>query len=571
MNTFDLVVRNGIVVDGSGLPGLQADVGIVGDRIVHVGRIREKGRTEIDAEGHAVTPGFVDGHTHMDAQVFWDPYGTCSSWHGVTTVVMGNCGFTLAPCRDNARELVVRNVERAEDIPPAALAEGIEWSWESYTGYLDAVDRLPKAINYAGYVGHSALRTWAMGERAFEQDATADDLDDMAAELRRALKAGAIGFSTSRNPVHTTSDDRPVASRRSDWSEVVRLASVLAEFGGDRIFQLAVERAMADPDPTIRKAAFDRLKHLASYCGSPVTFGIIEEEDGHRWRGLLDVVDESNRLGGRAFGQSLPRAVTVLYSFKARLPYDRLSGWSEIRDLPVDAKRRILESAEGRERLVKSAIHGPYLVSGGTVGRAPDYERMNVLYDPVGPNPTVAELARQRGVHPVDVIIDEALVSNFDRFFSLRVGNHIEEDVLTILRHPRVVTTFSDSGAHVGYIMESSIQTYLLAYWVRQRQEFTFEEAVRMLTLEPATAWGFYDRGMVRPGFVADLNVIDPSSVAPSELTVDTDLPGSVSRLKQKAQGIKSTIVAGHVTLSEGENTGVMPGRLLRRQPILSS
>ena len=567
MSTYDLVVRNGTVVDGSGLAGFRADVGVVGDRIAHIGRIRETGQTEIDAEGHAVTPGFIDGHTHMDAQVFWDPYGTCSSWHGVTTVVMGNCGFTLAPCRTAERQLVVRNLERAEDIPPAALALGIEWSWEGYAGYLDAVDSVPKAINYAGYVGHSALRTWAMGERAFEERASGEDQEEMAAELRRALSAGAIGFTTSQSDSHTTSDDRPVASRLADWHEVSSLVSVLSEFGGDRIFELSVEQATADPDPEVRAAAFGRLKDLAAGCGSPVTFGIIGEDNGYRWHGLLDVVEDANRRGGRSFGQSLPRAATVLYSFKGRLPYDRLAEWAEIRDLPIEAKRRLLESTEDRERLVEAAVNGPYTHVGGTVGRAPDYERMDVMYNPVGPNPTVADLARRRGVQPADVIIDEALAHDFDLFFSLRVGNHREEDVLTIMKHPRVVMTFSDSGAHVGYVLESSIQTYLLAYWVRQRQEFTFEEAVRMITLAPATAWGFHDRGMVKPGFAADLNVIDPETVAPLELTVDADLPGSISRLKQRSQGIKATVVAGQVTLTDGEHTGTMSGRLLRRQP----
>lgn len=567
MSMYDLVIRNGTVVDGSGLAGFRADVGVIGDRIAHVGRIRDKGSKEIDAEGHSVTPGFIDGHTHMDAQIFWDPYGTCSSWHGVTTVVMGNCGFTLAPCRGDARELVVRNLERAEDIPPVALAQGIEWSWENYAGYLDAIDALPKAINYAGYVGHSALRTWAMGERAFTEKSSSDDLQEMATELRRALDAGAMGFTTSRSDTHTTSDDRPVASRVAEWDEVVSLVSVLSEFGGDRIFEISVEQRTADPDPEVRTAAFRRLEDLAAECGSPVTFGIIGEDNSYRWQGLLSVIDQAHRRGGRAFGQSLPRAATVLYSFKGRLPYDRLPEWTAIRDLPIEAKRKLLEEPADRKRLVDAAVNGPYTTSGGTVGRAPDYDRMDVMYTPMGPNPSVADLARQRGVEPVDVIIDEAMAHNFDLFFSLRVGNHRESDVLTILRHPRVVMTFSDSGAHVGYVLESSIQTYLLAYWVRQRQEFSFEEAVRMITLAPARAWGFHDRGLVRPGCIADLNVIDPETVAPSAITVDTDLPGAVSRLKQRAQGILATVVGGQVTLSEGEHTGAMPGRLLRRQP----
>ena len=211
--SFDLVVRGGTVIDGSGLGSFRADIGVVGDRIAAVGRIAARGREEIDAEGHVVTPGFIDGHTHLDAQLFWDPHGVNSCWHGVTTVVMGNCGFTLAPVRSDERALVVRNLERAEDIDPAALAAGIDWGWQTFPEYLDAVDRTPKAIHYAANIGHSALRTWAMGERAFEEPANDNDLTRMSNQLEAALRAGAIGFTTSRTEHHETSDDRPVASR----------------------------------------------------------------------------------------------------------------------------------------------------------------------------------------------------------------------------------------------------------------------------------------------------------------------------------------------------------------------
>ena len=206
---YDLVIRNGTVVDGTGGPRFRADVGVVGDRIATLGRIRERGSREIDAEGRFVAPGFVDGHTHMDAQVFWDPLGTCSCWHGVTTVVMGNCGFTLAPCREDEKDLAMRSLERAEDIARDAMLEGITWQWETYADYLDALDRTPKGINYSGYIGHSALRTYVMGERAFDGTATDDDLSAMRREVESALRAGAIGFSTSRSPNHETADDRP--------------------------------------------------------------------------------------------------------------------------------------------------------------------------------------------------------------------------------------------------------------------------------------------------------------------------------------------------------------------------
>src|SRR5579871_2299850 len=255
---YDTVIRNGTVVDGSGLGSFRADVGIVGDRIAFVGRIRERGARDIDADGHVVTPGFIDGHTHMDAQVFWDPSGSSSCWHGVTTAVMGNCGFSLAPVRDDERALVVRNLERAEDINPAALAAGIDWSFRTFPEYLDAVDRLPKGINYASQIGHSALRTWAMGERAFDESASEEHLAKMEVALRTSLKAGAIGFTSSRSP-HETSDDKPVASRLATWDEVRRLAGVLGELGTG-VVQIAPEM-YADEE---RRADYNkRVKELA--------------------------------------------------------------------------------------------------------------------------------------------------------------------------------------------------------------------------------------------------------------------------------------------------------------------
>jgi N-acyl-D-aspartate/D-glutamate deacylase len=243
------VIKNGVLVDGSGLPRYHADVAVQHGRIAAIGRIRERAREVIDADGLVVSPGFVDGHTHMDAQVFWDPLGTCSCWHGVTSVVMGNCGFTLAPCAEKDKHLVVRNLERAEDISGQAMAAGIRWGWTTFPEFLDCVDALPKGINYAGYLGHCALRTYVMGERAFEQPATEDDLAAMERELRDAIRSGAMGFTTSRSPIHETPDGRPVASRLATWDEVRRLVGVMGDMNAG-IFELAGEavgRELSDP------------------------------------------------------------------------------------------------------------------------------------------------------------------------------------------------------------------------------------------------------------------------------------------------------------------------------------
>jgi N-acyl-D-amino-acid deacylase len=561
--TYDLVVRGGTIVDGSGSPRYRADIGIDGSTIVAVGRIDGRGRTEIDAEGHVVTPGFVDGHTHMDAQVFWDPIGSCSSYHGVTSVVMGNCGFSLAPAPESQRDLVVRNLERAEDISPEAMAAGIPWSWDSFRSYLAAVDGLPKAINYAAYVGHSALRTFVMGGRAFEQASSPDDVQAMQRELRDALHAGAIGMSTSRSDNHLTPDGLPVASRLAEWSEIEQLVGAMGELGVG-LFELANESQVAARDPEARAQANARLRRLAVDTGVPVTFGVLGAADPQIWRDQLALLDETAAEGGRMFAQTHCRGVSVLLSFQTRLPFDRLPEWAELRALPLDEQAELLRRPDVRERLVRAANEGDYGRAVGAEARRPRYDRIHVLERAHGPNPTLAQLAEASGRDPVEIMIDLALESKFEQFFQQFPVKQDLAAIEVMLRHPRTAMTFSDSGAHVSQIMDSSIQTDLLAEWVRRRQVFSLEEAVRMITYVPATLWGMTDRGLVREGMAADLNVLDPDTVAPQLPGLVADLPAGARRLVQKAQGIKATIVAGQAVLADGVPTGALPGRLLR-------
>lgn len=563
MPEHSLVIRNGTVVDGSGLPAYRADVGVSGDRIVTIGRIPERGREEIDAEGHVVTPGFVDGHTHMDAQVFWDPLGTSSCWHGVTTVVMGNCGFTLAPARSDERELVIRNLERAEDIPAESLAEGLPWGWERFREYIEALERTPKGINYGAYVGHSAMRTWVMGERAFEEPASDDDLAAMEDELRDALAAGAMGFTTSRSDNHKTSDDRPVASRIAPWEEVVALVDAMSRAGGG-IFELSNESVMASPDPAERAESMGRLRDLAASTGVLTTFGVTTFGGDDRWRELLAMIDETAGRGGRMVGQSSSKEQGAVFSFETWLPFDRLPEWREVRERPLAEQAKLLRDPDVRRRLVEAA-HSDRYPPGGFPSKEPDYERIQVLEQMVRPNRSLAEVARERGGDPVEVMIDLALERDFDQFFPLVTGNADFGDVRTILEHPRTIMTFSDSGAHVSQVINSSLHTQLLSYWVREREVFGLEEAVRMITLEPATAWGLADRGLIREGFVADLNVIDPDTVAPELPRVVDDLPGGATRLEQEATGIAATVVRGEVLLRDGRHVGTFPGAVARR------
>ena len=562
--SYDLVIKNGTVIDGSGLPRYRADVGVRHGRIVTIGRIRERAREVVDAEGQVVTPGFVDGHTHMDAQIFWDPLGTSSCWHGITSVVMGNCGFTLAPCAKENKHLVVRNLQRAEDIPPAAMEAGIEWRWTTFPEFLDCLDSLPKGINYGGYVGHSAVRTYVMGERAFEQAASEDDLKAMEREVRDAIRAGAIGFTTSRSPAHETPDGRYVASRLATWDEVRRLVGVMGDLNAG-LFEIAGEGVDRAPgDPGLRDYHV-RLRDLAVDTGRPVTFGVFSRRGvPDVWRKYLSLLDETAAAGGRMFAQVHSRSLSALLSFKTQMPFDRLPVWKELRALPLAEQRRRLHDPELRRRLIEASGASDGRRPVGAEARAADYDWLLVFDTVEGPHRTVAEVARERGQHPAETMIDLALAKDLDLFFLQPVANEDQDYALELMRHPRAVVTFSDSGAHVSQLMDSSLQTHLLYHWVRRKQAFTLEQAVRMLTLVPATLWGFADRGLIREGMAADLVVFDPETIAAEMPEVVDDLPSGARRLVQRTRGIAATVVNGEVLLRDGKHTGALPGQLLR-------
>jgi N-acyl-D-aspartate/D-glutamate deacylase len=559
---YDLLIKNGVVIDGSGLPRYRADVGVRHGRIAAIGRIRERAREVLDADGRVVTPGFVDGHTHMDAQVFWDPLGTCSCWHGVTSVVMGNCGFTLAPCGKAERHLVVRNLERAEDIAAEAMDAGIDWTWTTFPEFLDRVETLPKGINYACYIGHSALRTYAMGERAFEQPAGEEDLRAMERELRDAIRAGAVGFTTSRSPSHETPDRRPVASRLATWDEVRRLVSVMGDMGAG-IFELAGERFGGEPK-TLREYHV-RLRDLAVETGVPVTWGLFSRrDDPETWRVYLGLLEETAGAGGRMFAQVHSRALSVVLSFRTSLPFDRLPVWRELRALPLAEQRQRLRDPALRRRLVDAARERDERRAIGAEPRPAAYEWI-FLFDRVdGPRRSVAEVARERGLDPVEAMIDLALEKDLERFFLQPIANENQDHALELMKHPRTVVTFSDSGAHVSQIMDASLQTHVLSHWVREKQAFTLEQAVRMLSFDTATHWGFADRGLIREGMAADLLVFDPETVGPEMPEVVHDLPAGARRLVQRARGIAATVVNGEIVLRDGKPTGALPGQLLR-------
>jgi N-acyl-D-amino-acid deacylase len=560
--SYDLVVKNGMLIDGSGMSRYRADIGVKSGKIATIGRISEPAEETIDADGHVVTPGFVDGHTHMDAQIFWDPLGTSSCYHGVTTVVMGNCGFTLAPCREAEADFVFRNLERAEDIAREALLAGIDWRWETFPEYLDVLDTLPKGINYSGYIGHSALRTYVMGERAFENHARDDDLDTMTRHVKEALDAGAMGFSTSRSQTHKTSDDRPVASRVADWSEVETIGRAMAERNAG-ILQISVD-VRGTPEEV--KKNYGQLKTLSIETGRPVTFGMFSMRDAPSdWRYCLDLFETSAAEGARMFGQVHTRELSILLSFETRLPFDQWDVWRDIRSLSLEEQKRALGNAETKKKLIAAAnrpYDGPQMI--GPDARPPDWDRMFVLNKIEGPHKTMSEMARARGVDPVELMIDLALENDMKIFFRQPIANEDQDHALEMMKHPRSVVTFSDAGAHVSQIMDNSLQTHLLGHWVREKNAFTLEEAVRLITHDTATHWGFYDRGLIREGMAADMVVFDPDTVGACMPVVLADLPAGAKRLKQTSTGILATIVNGKTVLKNNIHTGAYPGRVLR-------
>ncbi|MBV1906394.1 MAG: amidohydrolase family protein [Pseudomonadales bacterium] len=566
---LDLLIRNGTIVDGSGAPRYRGDVAIAEGRIVELGRISSRADEIIEADGLVVAPGFIDAHTHMDAQVSWDKSGTCSCWHGVTSVIMGNCGFTLAPCRPEEREWFARCLESVEDIPADAMLKGVNWNWETFPEYLQTLEALPKGMNYGAYIGHSALRMYTMGERALEQaHASPAELEQMKQALREAIKAGAIGFSSSRTHTHVTPDGAPVASRVADWSEIDALVDVMADLNTG-IFEISAE---ISNDREARRNYLSQLQSLAVRTGRPVTFGTLTTKGARgRWHKHTDYIEQTIAAGGRMFGQAATRPLSVLFSFNSNMPFDQLPAWRELRSLPRDEQRRRMQDPVVREALIAAEAEmkpKDAIFQGGAASthdpRKPDYDALWVLQDGDWRDPSVGELARQRNLHPVELMLDLVLETDFKQFFLQPIANDVPEDVLGLLRSPHTLATFSDSGAHVGQEIGSSLQSYLLSYWVREQQAFTIEQAVRMLTFDIASAWELPQRGLLRSGYKADLVVFDPDQIAPLTPTVENDLPGGSLRLVQKAKGITATIVNGQVAMRDGEATGNFAGELLK-------
>jgi N-acyl-D-amino-acid deacylase len=565
---YDMIVKNGTVVDGSGLPSYRADVGITDGVFTKIGDLKgERAKETIDADGHIVAPGFIDGHTHMDAQIFWDPVGANSCWYGVTSVVMGNCGFTLAPCAAKDKALVYSNLEMAEEISRPAMDHGVPWSWETFPEYMDALDKTPKGLNYATYVGHSAIRTYVMGQRAFTDKATPDDLKGLTDQVRIAIKAGAVGLSTSRGGNHRTAEGKPVASRVGDWSEVRAMCQVMADLGVG-IYETA--RGTTGLSPERRAAELTELHGLATEIGVPLTYGSIfyTRHVQNTWREQFAMIDSVVAAGGKIMLQARPSWNGSLRSFLTETAFDRYPVWSEFRKLPLEVQKKGLRDPEMRRRLTDSVkstqrSNDPSL---------PNFLLRDIEWDwvfpqdkPLPPQRSVAEIAKQRGVDPIEAFLDIALEHDFNIFFESPSNSEDPNFLLMVLKHPNSVPTFSDSGAHVTSSL-NPIHPYTLGYWVREKQALTVEEAVRKMTFDLANFWGLTGRGLVRVGHPADLCIFDLDKIQPQLPTLVHDIPTGAPRLSQKADGIMATVVNGQVLIRNNEHTGALPGKLLRNK-----
>jgi N-acyl-D-amino-acid deacylase len=551
---FDVVIRGGTVFDGHGSDGAIADVAVSDGKVAEIGQVTGSASQTIEAAGLFVAPGFIDGHTHLDAQIFWDPYAGSLAAHGVTSAVMGNCGFSLAPGTQEQADLIIRSIERAEDMSRGAIQRGVPWRWTTFADYMDAVEALPKALNIGAQCGHSAVRAAVMGEGAFTDAATDEQKQRMRQAVAEAISAGAMGFSTSRSRSHLTKAGQPVASRVAAWDEVAEIVQGMGE-AGVGMFQLAPERsteagAMADYQA--------RLRRLAVESGRPVTFMVGGQKE------QLDTVDDVVAAGGTAFGQVHVRNFENIFGFKTALPFDRLALWRTVRSAPFAEQRERLLDPDLRARLVAEAESGDYGEAVGAEVRAPDFDRIMII-DPARPAElSVADVARQRGISPVEVMIGLALDTDFGQLFRQPISDVPGDLILAGLRHPSTVLAASDSGAHISQILDSNIPTYFLSHWVRAKGAFTWAEAIRMLTGRPADVWGLDQRGVLTSGAYADIVVFDPETIGCAAPAVLNDLPDGGPRLAQSATGIEATLVNGQVVTSSGQQTGATPGVFLR-------
>ena len=556
---YDIKITGGTIVDGTGAPGYAGDIGLCAGKIAALGEAPGAAGETIDAAGKVVSPGFVDIHTHYDAQIMWDRRLSISPWHGVTTVVVGNCGFGVAPTRPEHREMIIRTLEKVEGMSVAALQAGLglDWPFETFPEYLDAVEARGAAINVGVLLGHTPLRTYVMGEAATEREATAAEVAEMQAIVRDGIDAGAIGFATSKAPTHVGYEGRPVPSRAAAIDEIYQLAGVLGE-AGKGVVQATAGRGLF----------FDEFVELAERTGRTVTWtallaGLALGPGTHREQLARSV--ELAEAGHKIVPQVTPRALNFEYQFKAPFLFEAMSMFKPVSQADFDGKRRLYADPEFRQAFMDKMDSGVR-----PTFRSAFSKTVISQYDPESDldERPLFEVAAERGTHPVELALDLALATDLEARFRMPVANHDEDEVEELLVNRHTVIGLSDAGAHASQLCDACLPTYLLSRWVREKGALGLEEAVRMLTSRPAEVFGIADRGRLAVGLPADVLVFDPTTVGCGKLERVYDLPGAADRLVSQASGIDAVIVNGQLVRRNNTDvdhpTGRLPGKLLR-------
>ena len=563
---YDLIIKNGLIYDGKGSEPFEADIAISEDKIVAIGKIEEDSIETIDAKGKIVTPGFVDIHTHYDGQVTWDPYLRPSTYHGVTTVVMGNCGVGFSPCKPDQRDWLIGLMEGVEDIPGTALHEGIDWEWESFPEYLDALEKKPLAIDVGTQIPHGAVRAYVMGERGINhEEASEDEINKMKEIVREAVEAGAYGFSTSRTEKHNDVNGKLTPSITAHKTELVEIAKSLGEI------DKGVLQGISDFYDF--ESEFDIFKSMSKESGRPISI-TVEQQDARPdwWIQLLDGIEDAQSEGIQMFGQVPPRATGILMGLTATLnPFRFHPSYMEIAEMPLDERVKIMSDSSFRDRLLAE--------EGVSINPLVDeivqsYEKMFKLGEPANyepdPKDSFQSLSETSNRTAQEIAYDAMLEKEGRALIYHPLFNYQPGDLSLVekmLKHPYTISGLGDAGAHCGAISDASFPTTLVQHWSRDRdrgEKLPLKTVIKMQTSETASLLGINDRGILEEGYKADINIIDYEKLTLHEPEIINDLPAGGRRLVQKASGYDYTIVSGAVAFIKGEATGVLNGKLIR-------